>query len=341
MDDADLVLKLITIISEPEACSDLIPDLKPAGLEGLLLKTTEAAELLDELFTRAFREGMLTSCDELADRLERLSSALEAVHDALLLRVPTRSDVGQGRTAWGLLLNLASTVLTEVVEALSQYVGPAGLDEEALTMWTGYASRTLEGLRDLLQEARGLGASAPPQRALDIVLACLPDKAELASYIILLDVMPVIKNDEQLFPRVLAEFLLKGLVSTWTAHRGCLSYRDAAMWLAKVLKMEVPRQAVSQALRLLEEEGVLSLDAQRKLAIMRPREEDLAEVMRLARERYAVSRAGVNPRLLSECFGWREEYAVAVIEELVAKRMLFPGPSRPGVGRDYYPPPEG
>ena len=333
----ELALELVSSIPDPEACSDLLVKLKPSGKRGLISEVCRAAEFLDELSVRAFREGL----GKLAEKLEGLSSALEALHDALLLTASPCAPRGHGQTAWDLFASLATSTLSEVVEGLSSYAGAREIDEDALAKWLDHALRAVEGLKALLHEVQEVGVSSPALLALDTARRCFPEKAGLACYLVLLDLMPVLREDKKAFAKALAELVARGLIGArWASHRGCFSLSDVIVWLSKVLKIDLTDKEVAWAVKLLEERGVLELDGKAGLIIIKPREEDLKAVMDLARERYAADRSGVNARLLSERFGWRGEYASAVISELVARHLLFPGPSRSGVGEDYYPPPE-
>jgi len=327
--------ELIQKLHDLRSNAELLDTLKPEGRPALLSRLRRIVHLLDRLFLRAFEDGLP---GDLLSRIEDLSSSSEELHDDLLVAdLPPGPPTG---TVWDLASLLITASLDEVEAGLSSALNRAG--ESFLKLVLDRSIRLVEGLRGLLREINQVSPSAPAHHILSSVPRLLPDKAGLAGYYVFLRVLPRYKTRRREFVNILAELISKKFLREEPPLGRCFSFYDVAEWASQVLKTGLSRDDITKALRILEERGdILILDMKRGLVVLPVEEEDLREVMELARERYRVSGSGVNANLLSEHFGWCLEYASRVIEELVRRKQLFPGPSKIGVGEEYYPPPEG
>jgi len=326
------LIELIKSVANPEENADIASRLKRVGQGELISEVAKLSRLVDRSFTQAFITGLNGA---LRRALEELSSALEELHDVL---ISTRPWMSEGEE---LILRLIAHTLSDVGEAVERLMSSQEIDIRERARGIEEARVKLEGAADLVRRASSLGSSPSAQEVLSLVESTMPDEKELATYIVVMEAFRDLSKEGD-FYKALAELISSWFVRSGRARRGCTRPADIRAWASDVLKMEVARRDLRRALKLLQERGdIVRGRSKRGLLVIRPREEDLKAAFELARERYRDTGSGINAQLLSQRFDWCVEYASALIDELVRRRWLFPGPSQliPGA-EEYYPPPE-
>ena len=328
-DLADL-LELIRSVSEPERGAKAASMLKERGQGELISQVARLSRLVDRFFVQAFTQGRGGG---LRKALEELSSALEELHDALISARPWVSGKED------VILGLVSSVISDVERCIERLMA-VELEENERARGVGEACTRIERISDFLRNAPSLGPSPSARDILDLVRRFVPDEEDLASYLMVIEMLKGVFRKRG-FYRVLAELISSWFFRSKGAERGCVRPADIRAWASDVLKVEIAIKDVEKALKLLVERGDALGITKEGLVIIRPREEDARKVFDLARERYRETGSGVSAQLLSQRFGWCVEYASTLIDELVRRGWLFPGPSQliPGA-KEYYPPPE-
>ena len=324
------MLELLKSVANPERAAEMASGLGRGGQGELISQVAKLSHLIDRFFIHAFVEG---SDGALKKALEAFSNTLEELRDALITSSPWAS-VGEN-----VLLCLSSMIMRDVerdIERLMASGGEEGVEE------VEEARSKLEEVSGLLKSASSIGPSSSPRAVLGLVRRLLPEGEELASYLMVTEVLKGLSREKD-FYKALAEVIASWFSRSGRARGGCVRPADVRAWASDVLRVKVADKDVERALRLLKERGdILEARSKKGIFILRPREEDVEKALELARERYREVGSGVSAHLLSQRFGWCLEYASALIDELVRRRWLFPGPSKlmPGT-EEYYPPPEG
>jgi len=318
-------------VSDPDRYAEIASGLKVSSQGELVSHVAKLSRLLDSFFVHIFinnLNGMLKK------ELEELSSALEDLHDAIVLARPQANDE--------VVFCLIASVLEDVEKCIERMMASKEREIEKDLKELGEARLRLERISDALRNIAFLGPHPSARDVLATIRRFMPDEGELGGYLIVMKIIREFSKEKD-FPKVLAE-----LISSWfsKSKRGrgrCMRVADIRAWVADVLKMEVASKDVKKAVKLLIERGdVFRARSKKGLLVFKPKEEDIETVFELARERYRETGSGVSAQLLSQRFNWCLEYASAIIEELVKRGWLFPGPSQliPGA-EEYYPLPEG
>ena len=339
MKPLSLALTLMSSISDPEARAREAAGLKPLEPGALFSRVTRLAYRLDRLIVKVVLEGL---GEGPSPEIGELLAALEELHDLLITTGPHMTGQPGTLTASSLASMLMADVLGSLEADLDRFLssGPTSLSDVA--GWARGAARLVQALSALRQETARLGISAPAHELLPVIQRLLPGRAELANYVILLALVRQMRHRKKELRALLAELISRWLLRGPLTRSGCLRLTDLVSEIAKLLNLEASLDEVAEALEVLRKRGeLLAVDTKRGFAVLAPREHDLKQAFELAEERYRAQGSGITPSLLSQRLGWCPDYASAIVEELVRRKWLFPGPSQviPGAV-EYYPPPE-
>ncbi len=334
-----LALTLINSISDPEARAREAAGLKPVEPGALFSQVARLAYRLDRLIVKMVLEGL----DEGSlPRIRGLLTALEELHDLLIMTCSRFAGQPNTLTAHSLASMLMADALSALEADLDRFLGSELTDPAEVTGWAEGAARLIQALSVFHREAIRLSPSAPAHELLPVVQRLLPGRAELANYVVLLALVRQMRHKRKELRALLAELISRWLLRRPIARSGCLRLADLASEVAGLLGLKIDLDEVVGALDTLRKRGeLLAIDTKRGIAVLAPRGEDLERAFELARERYKMQGSGITPQFLSQHLGWCPDYASAVVEELVRRKWLFPGPSQiiPGAV-EYYPPPE-
>ena len=315
-----LLLSWAEVLSDPAGAAKQLSSVKPVGKIEILEKVIEIGRLLSTLISRAFSEKARGAMKE----LQSASAALDELHSSLLDAPEIPFEEGRVGS-WGLFCVLAFSILSEVKAELNEVMASSSLAPDVLASWSSSLTGELKGLSALLELARVPSPGPPGLEFLRAISTNLPRRKDLAAMWVLLGHAPELRKDKKAFPELLATLVERGMIRRGEGTRdGCLRLLDVISWTSRLLGLRVEPGEAKAALQILKARGVLSyVDEELGIALLRPREEDIRAAFEVARERCKHARARVSASSLVEHFGWRPEYASAVIGELAARGLLI------------------